>query len=121
MAIEHTNGASEAAAGAAAAATSYAAPFIGGAIAVGVGFAVAWPKTAKEGVSRIIATITTSVLASEAFVAWVYAQPAFNFLPHNTKTELLLAVLAGLPAWWLLGWGVAKLKKLRSLGYDQTR
>lgn len=119
MSIEHANSASEAAAGAAAA-TSYAAPLIGGAIAVGVGFAVAWPKTAKEGVSRIIATIATSVLASEAFVAWVYAQPAFSFLPHNTKTELLLTVLAGLPAWWLLGWGVAKLKKLRSLDYDQT-
>lgn len=93
------------------AASGYIWPFVGGAIAVGVGFAVVWPKNAKEGVSRIVATIATSVLAGEAFVAWVYAQDQLAFLPQNHKTELLLTVLAGLPAWWLLGWGVKLLQQ----------
>lgn len=103
MSIDAANGASDAAVGAAAA-SSYFWPVIAGAIAVGIGFAIAWPKTAKEGVSRIIATIATSALAGEAFIAWVYAQPAFTFLPHTHKTEVLLTVVAGLPAWWVLAW-----------------
>lgn len=96
------------------AAAGYAWPFVGGAIAVGIGFAVAWPKNAKEGVSRIVATIATSVLAGEAFVAWVYAQTTFDFLPHSHKTELLLTVVAGLPAWWLLGWAVKFLEQKKA-------
>lgn len=90
---------------------SYIWSLLGGAIAVGIGFAIVWPRTAKEGVSRIIATIATSVLAGEAFVAWVYAQPQLDFLPHTHKTELLLTVVAGLPAWWILGYLAKRLIK----------
>jgi len=103
------------------AAAGYAWPFVGGAIAVGVGFAVAWPATAKEGVSRIVATISASVLGSEAFVAWVYAQRIFDFLPHNHKTELLITVVAGLPAWWLLGWAVKFLELKKAEGQKWER
>jgi hypothetical protein len=89
----------------------YVIPFIAGVLAVALGFAIAWPKTQKEGISRIFATILTSILAGESFVAYVYANPMFEFLPHNHRTEILLTVLAGLPAWWIGGLIIKRFKE----------
>ena len=94
-------------------------PFVGGAIAAAAGFAFAWPHTKREGISRIAVTITTSVLCGEAFTAWAYAQSWLDFLPHTHKTELLLTVIAGLPAWWVLGWLFNTLKNRAGKDFPQ--
>lgn len=92
---------------------SYIIPFIAGVLAVALGFAFAWPKTQKEGLSRIFATILTSVLAGEGFISWVYSNPMFDFLARNSKTDLLLTVVAGLPAWYIGGILIKRFEKER--------
>lgn len=94
---------SAAAAGAAgvALAKSQAVTFLAGAIAAGLMFAVLWPRTAREGVSRIACTIAGSMLGGEPLLAYVHA--TFAWYPHEVKAAMLVYVISGLPAWWLLG------------------
>jgi hypothetical protein len=75
---------------------------IGGVIAVSLGFLVLWPKTAQEGVSRIAATILGSVLFGEALVS-IIAHYVKWFPTSTVENKMLIYVLAGLPAWWILG------------------
>lgn len=75
--------------------------FVAGAIAAGLMFAVLWPRTAREGVSRIACTIAGSMLAGKPLLAFVHAHAAWY--PVADEANMLVFVGAGLPAWWLLG------------------
>lgn len=90
---------SSTAAGASALLHAYGAKAIAGAIAVGIGFALMWPKTRREGVARIICTIAGSALGGRPLLAAVQ-----HWLPwYPADGEMLVFVAAGLPAWWVMG------------------
>lgn len=88
-----------------------------GVVASAIGFVVLWPRTLKEGVSRIAATILGSMVFGPAA-----AVAAFNRFPELFQAAVLLAeklgldpiygwisaaapwmVMAGLPVWWVGG------------------
>lgn len=88
-----------------------------GALAAAMGFLVLWPRSMHEGFARLFCTIVASsvfgpmlvvhmhssrpelFLSAEA-VAHLYGlEPAFGLLFVATP----LLVIAGLPAWWLIG------------------
>lgn len=88
-----------------------------GALAATLGFLVLWPRTMKEGFARLFSTIVASsvfgpvlvvqmhsarpeLFASASAVAALYGlEPALGLLFVATP----LLVIAGLPAWWLIG------------------
>lgn len=89
---------------------------LAGAIAVGLMFAVSWPKTRREGVARIVCTLAGSMLAGKPLLAYVAAH--FPWYPVE-EGDMLVFVVAGLPAWWLLG-GLARwLDKRRNKDLGQ--
>jgi len=90
-------------AGAAATAAKYlSAPAAVGILAAVVGFMFSWPRTKREGFTRIAA----SGLCSHFFGPGVLAT-AVHFLPWITADDIRAAcyLAAGLPGWWVLGWG----------------
>lgn len=88
-----------------------------GALAAALGFLVLWPRTMKEGFARLFCTIVASsvfgpmlvvqmhsarpeLFTSASTVAGMYGlESAFGLLFVATP----LLVIAGLPAWWLIG------------------
>lgn len=74
---------------------------IAGFIAVILGFAVLWPKSAQEGVLRIGCTVAGSMLGGEAVLQSVYNLVAWY--PRGDEAKMLVYVATGLPAWWILG------------------
>lgn len=88
-----------------------------GALAAALGFLVLWPRSMKEGFARLFCTIVASsvfgpvlvvdmhasrpeLFASSQAVAGLYGlEPALGLLFVATP----LLVIAGLPAWWLIG------------------
>lgn len=88
-----------------------------GALAAALGFLVLWPRTMKECFARLFSTIVASsvfgpvlvvqmhsahpeLFASASTVAALYGlEPALGLLFVATP----LLVIAGLPAWWLIG------------------
>jgi len=88
-----------------------------GALAAALGFLVLWPRTMKEGFARLFFTILASsvfgpvlvvdmhasrpeLFASAGAVAGLYGlEPSLGLLFVATP----LLVIAGLPAWWLIG------------------
>ena len=79
----------------------YGLKLIGGVLAVAISFAFLWPKTAKEGVVRIGATIGVSILCGSILAQWVYS--FFPWWPRDVEAAMIIYVAAGLPAWWVLG------------------
>ena len=95
----------------------FGVPVLAGIIATSIGFIFMWPKSIKEGFFRIVCTISTSTIFGPALVialrswwpnlfeaakeiALLYGtEPAFGFLFIAAP----LMVIAGLPAWWLIG------------------
>lgn len=91
-----------------------------GALAAALGFLVLWPRSMKEGFARLFCTIVASsvfgpmlvvqmhaghpdLFASADQVAALYGlAPALGLLFISTP----LLVIAGLPAWWLIGAGL---------------
>ena len=79
----------------------YGIKVIAGAIAVAAGFMILWPQSKREAMVRIASTIGGSMLGGEALLQIVY-----NFLPWYPKGQeaaMLIYVMTGLPAWWILG------------------
>ncbi|MEB0133768.1 hypothetical protein QN362_00315 [Actimicrobium sp. CCC2.4] len=92
-------------------------PVMAGAIATSLGFMFMWPHTKKEAFIRFTCTIFSSAIfgpvlvvavrswwpdlfESAKYVAELYgSEPALGFLFIAGP----LMVMAGLPAWWLLG------------------
>lgn len=88
-----------------------------GALAAALGFLILWPRTMKEGFARLFCTIVSSsifgplavvrihtthpeLFTSAESVASLYGlQPELGLLFVSTP----LLVVAGLPAWWLIG------------------
>ncbi|WP_039965246.1 hypothetical protein [Ectopseudomonas oleovorans] len=88
-----------------------------GALAATLGFLVLWPRSMREGFARLFCTIVASsvfgpvlvvqmhaarpeLFASAEAVAALYGlEPALGLLFVATP----LLVIAGLPAWWLIG------------------
>ena len=92
----------------------YGWKLIAGVIAVSLSFLVFWPKTQKEGVARIAATILGSTIFGESAVEVV--KHYVSWFPLETVGQQMpVFVLAGLPAWWILGalvrWFNKKSKK----------
>jgi hypothetical protein len=90
----------EAAAGGAALIKTYGVHAIVGAVAAGLGFAVLWPKTKGEGISRITVSMGSSVMFGSTAVQWVFDH---QWLPTTKPNEYMIVGVVGLFAWWVLG------------------
>lgn len=95
----------------------FGVPIAAGTAATALGFLVMWPKTLKEGAVRLACSLAASgvagpffvialhswwpsVFASAGQVASLYGLPAELGMLYVSAPFL---VLAGLPAWWILG------------------
>lgn len=88
-----------------------------GAIAAALGFLVLWPKTAREGFARLVSSIIASMVFGPALVAFVHSKLPDLFASARIIGEAAgiapefgmfyagapFLVMAGLPAWWVLG------------------
>ena len=110
---------------------------IGGVLAVGViasalGFLVMLPKTPREALARILATMAGSAFVGPLFVAAAYSRWPEVFAAGATLAQSLgmeswmgtfmvaapLLAMAGLPFWWILGAAVLwfERRKAQDLG-----
>jgi hypothetical protein len=94
-----------------------AVPFLAGLAATGLGFLFLWPKSGREAIVRFACSLTASAVAGPCLAVAAYCWwPALFSSSGQLATMaggpaelgvLLVAapflVLAGLPAWWLLG------------------
>jgi hypothetical protein len=104
-----------------------------GVVATGLGFLVLWPKTAREGFVRLVATLAGSAILGPLLVAAVYGKFPWLFaagvsVAASIGMEPWLGVfmvsapvlaMAGLPFWWLLGALVLWLEKRRGQDLGQ--
>ena len=88
-----------------------------GALAAALGFLVLWPRTMKEGFARLFCTIVASSVFGPVLVVHMHASRPDLFLSAEAVAGLYglpyafgllfvatpLLVIAGLPAWWLIG------------------
>lgn len=88
-----------------------------GAVAAALGFLVLWPKTAREGFARLVSTIISSMIFGPVLVAFAHSRYPDIFASARAlavatgispQFGLFYAgapflVIAGLPAWWVLG------------------
>ncbi|EML6089118.1 hypothetical protein ACY2QR_006733, partial [Pseudomonas aeruginosa] len=88
-----------------------------GALAAALGFLVLWPRTMKEGFARLFCTIVASSVFGPILVVYLHsnrpelfesAQVVAGLYQLEPAVGLLfvsapLLVIAGLPAWWLIG------------------
>jgi hypothetical protein len=95
----------------------FGVPVLAGAAATGLAFLFMWPKTIKEAAIRFACTIIASTLAGPFLViavhSWwpsLFASAGEVAAMYKMPSEfgMLFAavpflVLAGLPAWWVLG------------------
>ena len=92
-------------------------PIVIGAITAALGMLVLWPKTMMEGFARLVVTIISSTIFGPVLIFWVHSwKPELFSSAKSIAIEaglepmlgLLFAsapllVIAGLPAWWILG------------------
>jgi hypothetical protein len=95
----------------------FGVPVLAGAAATGLAFLFMWPKTLKEAAVRFVCTLVASAVAGPFLVIAVHSwwpslfssagQVAGMYgLPVELGVIFISApflVLAGLPAWWVLG------------------
>ncbi|MFT0211810.1 hypothetical protein VQ643_04240 [Pseudomonas sp. F1_0610] len=88
-----------------------------GALAAALGFLILWPKTVKEGFARLFVAISSSSILGPMLVVRLHASNPELFASANEVASLYgldpnfgllfvaspLLVIAGLPAWWLIG------------------
>jgi hypothetical protein len=105
---------------------------VGGVLAIGVvasalGFLVMLPKTPREALARIFATMAGSALLGPLLVAGAYSRwpeifaagaaiaQGLHMEPWQGQFMVAAPLLAmgGLPFWWLLGAGVLWLERRR--------
>ncbi|WP_028100468.1 hypothetical protein [Pseudoduganella violaceinigra] len=95
----------------------FGVPVLAGAAATGLAFLFMWPKSLKEAAIRFACTLIASAVAGPFLVIAVHSWwpslfasagqlAALNGLPPEMGVLFVAApflVLAGLPAWWILG------------------
>jgi hypothetical protein len=95
----------------------FGVPVLAGAAATGLAFLFMWPKTIKEAAIRLACTIVASAIAGPFLVIAVHSWWPSLFasagevagmykMPYELGMLFVSApflVLAGLPAWWILG------------------
>lgn len=95
----------------------FGVPVLAGAAATGLAFLFMWPKTIKEAAIRFACTIVASAIAGPFLViavhSWwpsLFASAGQVAAMYKMPSELGMLfvsapflVLAGLPAWWILG------------------
>jgi len=88
-----------------------------GALAAALGFLLLWPRGIKEGFARLFCTVLASSIFGPLLVVHIHstrpqlfqsAEAVAALYGLNSALGLLfiatpLLVIAGLPAWWLLG------------------
>lgn len=88
-----------------------------GALAGALGFLILWPKTKREAFSRFAASIVASAVFGPVLVAFVHSRVPEMFESAQRLAPMMgipqefgflyasapLLVMAGLPAWWILG------------------
>ncbi len=98
-----------------------------GAVAAALGFMVLWPKTKREGFARLVSSVLASIVFGPALVAYVNAKAPDLFTSARAmgvtfgvppEFGVLYAgapflVIAGLPAWWVIGAVVRWFEKRR--------
>lgn len=77
-----------------------ASPGVVGVLGGAVGFLFLWPKSRKEGFSRIAISGMSSHFFGDAVLRTIV-----NFAPWIPKDEIQAGayLIAALPAWWILG------------------
>jgi hypothetical protein len=105
----------------------FGVPVLAGAAATGLAFLFMWPKTLKEAAVRFVCTLIASALAGPFLVIAVHSWWPSVFasagqvagvygLPAELGALFVAApflVIAGLPAWWILGGLVLWLERRR--------
>jgi hypothetical protein len=95
----------------------FGVPVLAGAAATGLAFLFMWPKTIKEAAIRLACTVIASAIAGPFLVIAVHSWWPSLFasagevagmykMPYELGMLFVSApflVLAGLPAWWILG------------------
>lgn len=110
----------------------FGVPIAFSSISVALGFVLMWPKSLKEAIVRIVCTVLSSTVFGPMLMILLYAwKPdlfesarhvaVLNGLDPSFGLVVLsgpLMVMAGLPAWWVLGAAVLWLerRKGRDLG-----
>lgn len=88
-----------------------------GALAATLGFLVLWPRTMREGFARLFCTIVASSVFGPVLVVQMHSARPELFVSASTVADMYgletafgllfvatpLLVIAGLPAWWLIG------------------
>jgi hypothetical protein len=92
-------------------------PVVAGAAAAGLGFLFLWPRSAREAASRFACALIACAVAGPCLVIAVYCWWPALFASAGQVAGLMggpaelgvlvvaapILVLAGLPAWWILG------------------
>lgn len=105
----------------------FGAAAIAGAVGAGIGYVVMWPKTRREAIGRFACSIATSAIGGPFLaIAMHSVWPSLFASADELATAAGIArelgllmvsvpflVIAGLPAWWLLGGLVLWLDKRR--------
>lgn len=95
----------------------FGVPVLAGAAATGLAFLFMWPKTIKEAAIRLACTVIASAIAGPFLVIAVHSWWPSLFasagevagmykMPYELGMLFVSApilVMAGLPAWWILG------------------
>ncbi len=88
-----------------------------GALAAAMGFLILWPRSIHEGFARLFITIVASSVFGPMLVVHIHSSRPEWFASARTVAEMYnlepalgllfvaspLLVMAGLPAWWLIG------------------
>jgi hypothetical protein len=105
----------------------FGVPVLAGAAATGLAFLFMWPKSLKEAAIRFVCTLVASAIAGPFLVIAAHSWWPSLFLSAGEVTVLYgmpaelgvlfvaapFLVLAGLPAWWILGGLVLWLDRRR--------
>ncbi len=90
----------------------YGAKVLAGVAAAALGFAVLWPRNAKEGVGRIAVTIACSAMFGDLALAAVNTYIPW-YITADDPTKFPVYAMAGLPGWYVLGWVMVYLDRRR--------
>lgn len=107
----------------------FGVPVLAGAAAAALGFLIMWPRTLKEAFIRLACTIMTSAIAGPLLVIAVHSWWPTLFASAGEVAALSgtgremgflfvaspFLVIAGLPAWWIVGGVVRWLDKRRGM------